>query len=121
MKTAREIEIDELKQLIAELPSLEKWMYASERNYLIQKSDNFGYEENGFVYNVQPSVWMAYINSKKYYEEANDRRWELIKKLELDCDINGNPDFKEGKIKPYGWDRVEPRNYNDNRPISLYS
>lgn len=120
IRTDREIEIEELKQLIAQLPSLEKWMFTAERNYLIQKSNDWGYEENGFVYHIQPSVFNMYLCSKRYFEEADNRRWELIKKLDLSCDWKGNPDFEEGKIKPYGWDRVEIRDFsNYNSPIGL--
>jgi hypothetical protein len=112
-------EIAELKRLIEILPDLETSAMKAEYAYLKELQSNSGKQENGFVYNVRPTIWGNYLNSGKYYSDANDRRWELIQKLGLSCSVKGIPDFGESKIKPYGWDRGEIRDLNDNRPIGL--
>lgn len=114
-----ETEIAELKRLIEILPDLETSAMKAEYAYLRESQDNIGRQENGFVYHVRPTIWENYLNSGKYYQEANDRRWELIEKHRLSCSIKGIPDFGESNIKPYGWDRGEIRDLNDNRPIGF--
>lgn len=114
MMTERELEIEELKRLIEILPDLEKRMYDSELSYKRLVYD--GYAGNNVGY-----ACLNWVRSKDAYSEADQRRWDLIEKLDLTFNFNGIPDFGESNIKPYGWDRVEIRDFNDQRPISLYS
>lgn len=116
-KPDRELQIEELKRLIEILPELKLNAMRFELAYRKESGDNIGRQENGYVYHVRPTVYENYLNSQKEYSDMNDRRWELIKKLRLNCSIKGIPDFGESTIKPYGYDRVETRDYLDNRQI----
>ena len=87
--------IEELKHLLEILPQLEKQMRQCELVYLRQANSNYGFQENWFIYNITPIVQNNYLTTKRDYIMADQRRWELIEELGLECNFKGEPNFNE--------------------------
>lgn len=120
MISERDSKIDELKILVSVMPHLKKQMDNSYLRLLEERNSNCGKEENGFIYHVRPTIQSNYDIALKMFNENGQRRIDLIRELGLTCNMDGVPDFEESNLKPYGWDRIEIRDFNNcNSPIGL--